>query len=242
MNTTQPERALAIARHRIKEDVLGSLLVWGLFAAIVVVIGAGIAMLGTITSSVWEQASQLPRWYAGAVGVYFTAVYLPLYVAHGQTRREFARQIPPVIVLFAAVLALLMTVGFAVEATIYSAFDWPQDLATRHLYDAPTQLGLVFVEFTLLFAVWTVAGTVVGAGFYRHPLAGFALIAPALAAAVVTEAAVGPAWIVPLGVFSTALAAGSVAVAVGVSGAVFAVCLVAMWLVTRDMPLRNKDA
>lgn len=241
MTTMHDERTWAIARHRIAEDVVGSVVVWAIFTALVIAVGAAIAIFGTIGASVWEEASQFSRWYAGAVGVYLTTVYLPLYVAHGQTRREFARQTPPVVAMFAAVLAVLMTVGFVVEAGVYTAFDWPQELTREHLFDAPTDVGWVFVQFFLLLAVWTVAGTVVGAGFYRNPGLGIALLLGALPAVVLVEALIGPAWFGLEGLLYPTLPAGSVAWAVAVCLGVLGVGLAAMWLLVREMPLRNRD-
>ena len=242
MTTDVTPRTWAIARHRITEDVVGSVIVWAAFALVVAAIGAAIAVAGTIGTSVWEQASQLPRWYAGAVGVYFTAVYLPMYVAHGQTRREFGVQIPPVIALFSGMLALLMTVGFAIETVIYRAFDWPQTLTVNHLFDAPTQLGLVFfAEFALVFVVWTIAGAVVGAGFYRDRRLGFALLLPGIPAIAWTETVVGPTWAGSLPILAGA-ATGSLVSAVVTALGIFALGVAAMWLVIRDLPLRTRDA
>lgn len=165
MTTSTPQRVRAILRQRVAADVFGLPVVWGLLVAGVALLVGGVALFrpGTIDVSGWEQAAQLARWYAGAVGVYVTAVYLPLYVAHGYTRREFAAQAPAFIAAWAAAFALLMTAGFALETLAYRVFGWTQALTGTHLYASPTEYPLVFTEFLLVGPAWTVGGAMLGA-------------------------------------------------------------------------------
>ncbi|MEX0789166.1 MAG: hypothetical protein WD178_00150, partial [Actinomycetota bacterium] len=188
MTTTLP---MSIARHRIKIDVPGSVWLWGLFVLFVAAVMGAVAFFTEISTSGWEKATQLPRWYAGAIGVYMTALYLPVYIAHGRTRRKFLRQTPAAIAVNTTVLAALMTAGFAIEYAAYRLAGWPQTLSSTHLFNSPTEYGLVFVEFWLAFVVWMIAGALLGASFYRNPGLGFLMLPVALLAVALVEGSLG---------------------------------------------------
>lgn len=251
MTTILQRRPRSILRQRLTEDVAGLPIVWGLFVAAVVALSAVVLLVGPdrFDTSAWEQAAQLPRWYAGAVGVYLTAVHLPLYIAHGYTRREFAVGIPAFTFLFAVALALLMTVGYAVEALVYGWLDWSHGLSQTHLFEVPTQYPSVFAEFFLLHLVWTVAGIVLGAAFYRNAGLGLALVPLAVLMVALAQAATGPQNLGPFPSFDAAgslplvgglLAGGSHGVAAAVSGVVVALASPLAWYLVRDLPLRSR--
>jgi hypothetical protein len=71
-----------------------------------------IAVSGNLTQSVWEQAIQVIRWYSLFVGVTLVREHLPLYIAHGQTRRQFGAQATVTVALFAPFLSVLLVVGY----------------------------------------------------------------------------------------------------------------------------------
>ncbi len=112
-----------------------------------------VASFRPIDVSGWEIASQPPRWFVAAMGVYLTAVYLPLYIAHGFTRRESARQLAVAAAGTVVLLAALMTLGYAIERVVYRRAGWPQVLLQSHLFDHPNDDPLILLEFLLLFTV-----------------------------------------------------------------------------------------
>src|SRR5688572_422289 len=132
---------MSITRHRIKIDVPGTVFLWLIFVGFVALVIGVVALFTDIRTSGWEKATQLPRWYAGAIGVYMTALYLPVYIAHGRTRREFLKQSPAAILVTTTVLALLMAIGFGIEYLAYRVAGWPQALSSTHLFDSPTDFG-----------------------------------------------------------------------------------------------------
>lgn len=242
-----------VARHRLAVDIPATLWLWGIYAAIVAAVAVAIANVGGITGSVWEPASQVARWFAGAIGASLTWSSLPLYVTHGFTRRVLMTQMPVVIVVFAGALAVLMTIGFAVETAVYGALDWPQALSRTHLFGSPDQLTLVLAEFWLSFVVWTVAGALVAAGFYRNTGLGLVLIPVGLVLVTVVEYAVGPGYLVPpvFGVVSRAVArvlvgvapdGGSLPTAAATCAGTFALGMALTWAVVHDIPVRNRAA
>lgn len=236
-----------IARHRMSEDIPGTLVLWVPFALVVGAIILGISNFGTVNTSIWEKASQVPRWYAGAIGVHMTALYLPAYIAHGATRKEFFRQAPVAVLAFCAVLAALMTLGFAIEAFVYRAAGWPQTLSSPHLFDSVSQYPMVFAEFGLAFTVWAAGGLLLGAAFYRNPGLGFLMIPVAITALLYLEAALGSDGTVnalpPLLAFLD-LAPDTVSLprALGVAAGCSTVVGLLTWLIIRSMPIRSQAA
>lgn len=244
MTTNLP---MNIARHRIKIDAPGAVAIWIPFVLFVALVTGVFDFFGDIRSSGWERASQLPRWYAGAIGVYMTALYLPVYIAHGRTRREFLNQAPVAILVTTTVLATLMAIGFAIENLAYRMAGWPQTLSSTHLFESPTEFGLVVLEFWLAFVVWMVAGTFLGASFYRNPLLGFLMLPVALLAATLVEGSLGGNATVSalpplLTLFDFIPQSGTVGRALATAAGCSAIGWLITWLVVRDLPMKTKTA
>jgi hypothetical protein len=216
-------------------------MVWAGYLALFVAVTVAIAVFGSVRTSVWEQASQLPRWFTLFIGVYLTGTYLRLAVAHGRTRREFMAQASAFLVAYSALFAVLMTLGFVVETAIYRLGGWPQTLNRDHLFTSPGQLGRIFVAFWLVFAVWTVVGAMIAAAFHRNGLLGVLGIAAGLLLIVPTELAVGfnP---VPVVSALVELATVPVAAIVAMCAGSFALALALTWAIVRDTPIRPRSA
>jgi hypothetical protein len=249
MSAPEHLRTWTIARHRLGVDIPATVFLWVLFAVGVVVLCGVVALVTTVRISAWEQAAQIPRWFAGGTGVYLTYFHLPLYVAHGFTRREFATQVPVVIAAFGAVLAALMTIGYVIETFVYRVAGWSQALTRAHLFDSPDQVHVVFAEFWLVFLVWTVGGALLGAGFYRNGGLGLLLIPVGLLMAGVVEYALGDGLgPMPFGFLRLLLRplegidASSVTGAAAICAGVVAVGAATTWAVIRDVPVHNKPA
>lgn len=216
-------------------------ILYGVFVALVTLVALGVAIFGEITESAWEKASQIPRWYALFAGLALVTEFLPLYVAHGQTRRQFGGQAAVTVVLFAPFLAALLTVGYLVEAGVYHLVGWDQVLSRSHLFTEPTQLHLVFLEHLLEFLTWLVVGALIGSGFYRWQAGGVLLLPVGVGLVLLTHGFVGNELRLPVvGHILTTAPADSLALAVGVALASFLAGLALTWLVIRDIPLRNK--
>ncbi len=227
--------------HRLREDVAWPpVLAGGFFAFVLTTTFVVWLIRGDVTVSGWDIANQIPRWYAGAVGVYLTAVYLPLYVAHGHTRRDVARQSS----VFVVVLAGLVALGYAIERVIYQAVGWNQALSADHLFTSSLDHWLIIAEFVGVLAVWVVGGAMLGAGFYRNPAIGLALVPVALVMAAAVEAAHGPGMFdgisALLGLVGITVAQTTPAGAAATSAILIAGSLAVTWLLVRDMPLRPR--
>lgn len=234
---------------RFASELVGAPVVLGmLLAGTLAVVGAVAAFgSGEITQSGWESAAQLARWYAGATGAYATAVYLPLYVVHGFTRREYAAWVPAYLAAFAVVFAMSMTLGYVVEGLVYRWFEWEHALRLTHLYATPDEYGLALLEFLLIGAIWSGVGAVLGAAFYRRSVLGALLVPIGIAMIGLVEGALGPGYAGPftLGELPFAdrlLGEESASTATALGTGCFAATMAVMWAVVRDMPIRTKSS
>lgn len=248
------ERA-AMTRYLLVTELRILVKIWFFYVIVVALIGVAIATLGTgtIPSSVWEKAVQAPRWFAAIWGVYQTAVYLPLFIAHGHTRHEFAGQVIRVAPVYGVALATLITVGFALEWPVYGLLGWPHVLDETHLlFERPTQLPLILVHYALVSCGWIAVGAAVGAAFYRYRQRALLAVPVALAALVLIESTLGSGsalrWLLasigipPPGRLPQADAELTLAIpaAIAAYAPVVAAGLWATWLLIRDLPMRTK--
>ncbi|GGK72214.1 hypothetical protein Ppa06_30480 [Planomonospora parontospora subsp. parontospora] len=221
-----------------------ALLLFAAYVVVVAVIAVGVDVFGTLNRSAWEAAVQLPRWYALFVGVALIREYLPLYLAHGQTRRQFGAQAAVTIALFAPFLSALITVGYLLETLLYGLAGRPQVIDRVHLFTEPTQVPLVFAEYLVEFVAWIVAGAFIAAGFYRWQGGGLLLIPVGVGLWILVEGAIGKELRLPfIGDRLSGLSADlpqSTGLALGVGLGVFVFGLAATWAIIRDVPLRNR--
>jgi hypothetical protein len=220
-------------------------LIWIGFVVVVALIATGVAIFGTLEGSAWEVAAQFPRWYALFIGVALMREFLPLYIAHGQTRREFGAQAAVTVSLFAAFLAVLLVAGYLLESLIYRMADLDPSLSRTHLFAEPTQVHLVFLEYLIRFLTWTVAGALMGAAFYRWEGGGLLSLPVGVAMILVGEEAVGfeplPRFIGRITDINLDIP-DSMGFTLGAGFGVFVLGLALTWLIIRDTPLRNKPA
>ncbi|MBG0815940.1 hypothetical protein [Planomonospora sp. ID82291] len=221
-----------------------ALLLFAAYVAVVVVIAVGVDVFGTLNRSAWEAAVQLPRWYALFVGVSLVREYLPLYIAHGQTRRQFGVQAAVTVALFAPFLSALITVGYLLERAVYGLVGRPQVIDRVHLFTEPTQVPLVFAEYLVEFVAWIVVGAFIMAGFYRWQGGGLPLIPVGIGLWILVEGAIGKELRLPLiGDRLSALSPDlpqSAGLALGVGLGIFVFGLALTWVIIRNAPLRNR--
>ncbi|GAA2356256.1 hypothetical protein [Nonomuraea africana] len=214
---------------------------WLAYLVIITLVTVAIAIWGDLDESVWEKAVQLTRWYALFVGVALVTEFLPLFIAHGQSRRQFGFQAAVTIAVFAPFLAFLLVISFLLEALLYGLTGWTWALGQAHLFTAPTQAPMIFLEYTVMFVAWLVAGVLVSAAFYRWQGGGLLAIIPAAVMVLFVQSTIGDKMPLPFITFQLGFnlpdsALGAVLAAAGT----FVVGLGLTWLIIRDVPLRNK--
>lgn len=233
-----------VLRHRLRIDGVAVLILGAGFFLAVTALTVGVSIVADgIRISGWEVGTHLVRWFVAGMGIYLTAVYLPLYVVHGRTRAEVARQMAVFAVLYVPLVGLVIAGGFALEGVVYGLADWPQAFDAPHLFDAPDQYHLILLEYTLLFGVWLTGGALLGAAFYRRGVIGGAMIPVAVVAVAVTENVLGPGYFGPLPpplleFVGLGLEVARPALAAATALAAAMVLAAGTWLVVRDVPIR----
>jgi hypothetical protein len=241
MSDRAEDRTWSITRLLLTTHLPFLALCWAVFAAAVLVITIGIDLRITISQSVWDPAVSVVRWVALGYGAYLVYRMLPVYVAHGRTRREFLRAMAVFVPVAATMVAALLTLGLALESVLYRVMDWPQRVPAERLFDAPDQYPLVFLTYLAMLIVWTTIGLLLGAGFYRSGGRELLVIALGLAMVAVTGYAIG---------FNGLPLVGAVVDVADLPLArTLALCLagllpgaVATWALVRDLPIRTRVA
>ena len=222
-----------------------AVLTWIGFTLTVLGITFAIAALGDVTQSIWDPASQVARWFVFAMGVHVAYGVMPLHIAHGQTRRDFAKRAVIFMLMFAGATAVLMTAGFVIERVVYAIADWPQTLTEEHLYSSASDYALIYLEHLLLMLVWVAGGALIGAAFYRDGALGGLMIAVGIVAAGLTGWVLGSAqgW-GPGQLLYRLLDADAPPVLLSVLAVlgIVAGLLALTWRLARDIPLKNKTA
>ncbi|MGW4468437.1 hypothetical protein ACWENQ_02070 [Nonomuraea sp. NPDC004354] len=214
---------------------------WLAYLVLITLVTVGIAIWGNLDESVWEKAVQLTRWYALFAGIALVNEFLPLYIAHGQSRRQFGFQAAVTIALFAPFLAALLVISFLLESLLYGVTGWTWALGQAHLFTAPTQVPLIFLEYTVMFLAWLVTGAFGAAAFYRWQGGGLLAVPVGVLMVLVAQSAIGDRM--PLPFITDRLGFDlpqSVPLALAAGLGTFAVGLGLSWLIIRDVPLRNQ--
>jgi hypothetical protein len=235
------DRTWSIARLLFATQLPFLLLAWAVFAVAIVVLTVVLDLRVSVDRSVWDPAVTVVRWFALGYGFYLVNRLLPVYVAHGRTRREFLSSVAVFLVGAGAVLAVLLAAGFALEAVLYRIMDLPQRVAPERLFDSPSQYPTIFLNYWAMLVVWTTIGLLLAAGFYRSGGSELLVIALALAMVVVSGYGIG---------FSGLPFVGAVvdAADLPLAGSL-GLCLAALlpgaavtWALVRDLPIRNRTA
>jgi hypothetical protein len=235
------DRLWSIARLLYATQLPFLLIAWVVFAAAVVVLTIGIHVLGTVDGSVWDPAVTIVRWFALGYGLYPVNRLLAVYVAHGRTRREFLRSVAVFVVGAGAVLAVLLTAGFALEAVLYRVMDLPQRVAPERLFDSPTEYRRVFLSYWAMLVIWTTIGLLLAAGFYRSGGNELVVIALALAMVLVTGYGIGFNGLPFVGAVVD-VADLPLAGSLGLCLAGLLPGAAVTWALVRDIPIRNRTA
>jgi hypothetical protein len=159
--------AVRTARAFLTVQVALAAWLWGIVAAVWVVLTVVAARSGGVERSTWELVEQGPRWFQFAMALIMVIGYLPTHVANGMTRRSFTAALGAVMAVTAVGYAALWTLGFAVERVVFSTQGWPADQQSEHLVGPDGSPLLLGLESLTVFAVYAASGALVGATYYR---------------------------------------------------------------------------
>lgn len=242
MNARQ-QRSWRFPARLISNHSIFAVGLWAVFVVVIAGIIVGANYFDTITSSIWDPAAtQVVRWYMLFIGFYLSSTLLPVYIAHGKTRRDFAIEASIFTACLSALGAALVIGGYGLEAVLYRIMDWPQEIGGNHWFSSLDQVPLIFAEFWLMFLIWILGGAFIAAAFYRSSIAGVTAILVGMIVAGMVDIALGGSW-GPLGsviegIFgSTSMPAspsvvmilGSILIFVGLN-----------WAMIRDIAVKSK--
>lgn len=228
-----------IARLLMRTHLPLAVLLWAGFVVAVCVLVAAVAMFRSIEISTWDAGAPLLRWLAFGHGLYLTGRLLPIYVAHGQTRRAFMTQASAFVAFLTAVMAALITVTYLLERLLYRLLDWPQKINENRFFTDSTELLPIFVSYWMLLLVWSATGAFLAAAFYRLDAGGILALPVGVALVVLVGVAAGFDNIPFIGRLVRDLDA-PLAVTAALGSTTLLTCLLLTWALLRDVPIKNR--
>ena len=226
----------------LKGHITFGFVMWAGLVLVTLTIAAGIDWFSDVTSSVWEEASNVVAWYVGGVSGYVAYQVVPVLITHGRTRRDSAIELALFMVFFASVAAVLVAAGFLIEYVVFGIAGWPRDLSGNQMFDSHLDVLLIVVQYWLISIVWAAAGGFVGAALYRYHDNGWLAILPASILigliGTFTQAFWGPIGFVVERFLPVEMP--SLALAIPTAIACFLVALAMTWPILRDLPIRNR--
>lgn len=236
-----PRRTWRFPQLLLQDFLTLTLLLWGGYFILAMAVPTGVSFFKDITVSAWGAFSGATLWYAAFIGGLVMYRSLPVHVAHGRTRRDFAVEAGIFIVIFAAFTALLVTLGFLLESGVYDIAGWPREAPEDHLFSSYGDLLLIFVEYWLTFLVWTAVGALIGAAWYQSEGLGVLSLIPAVILVALVDIFTGASLGGPFNVLDRFFSGEtpSLGLAVLVSLTCFLITYRLIWWVIRDVPIRT---
>ena len=244
MNLLNLERAVHFPKKRTGDLLIFSFLAWVGFVIFVGALTFAIDRFSEIDNSIWESAAQLIPWFVLFIGVHTGGTLLPINIAHGTTRRDFAIESVLFLIVYSVGIGLLMTIGWVLERALFAVGDWPQTLSETHLFSSATDYPRIFVESFLLVLGWTTSGFFIAAAYYRYDSQGLLAIAPCIVVIGIMQAAMGSSWGPAAALIDRFFDPESppLLVVIIIGFACVAAIMAMAWPVIRDIPLRSKAA
>lgn len=235
---TAPVRS--VRHHVLSTQLPGIWWLFGFYLLAVAVIGVAIHLFAGISGSIWSGALQPPRWALLGWSASLAASQLPVYVAHGRTRRETITALQSFVVVSAVAVGALVVLGFAVESGVYRLLGWSDLLDDTHAARSLAALGVAWVDQSLRLGVWAALGLVGGVAFYRGNGLGAAVIPLGLLAIGATETTAVVPRSGSLPPFLERLGDVAPPVGIGIPLVIIVLALLATRQVARDVPLRPR--
>lgn len=129
------------------------------------------------------------------IGILLTPISLASFVSNGVTRRDFIKGVSVVLSVYAAISALIITIGYPIEQLVYDRYGWQLEMKNPHLFTSAAQPGWIFIEYFFLFFAYFGSGWLIGSGFYRFNWRiGMVLSLVGLVPAIAMEVVLSSDW------------------------------------------------
>ncbi|MDQ0115765.1 hypothetical protein [Paenibacillus harenae] len=218
---------------------------WLVFLCIYVAIGV-ILRSPTVgaemdAQGIWEGASTSPKVFLLVIGILMTPLSLASFVSNGVTRRHFIWGVSGLLVVYSAISAIIMVIGYPIEQWIYDKYDWPLELSNPHLFKDASQFGLIFVEYFFLFIAFFGSGWLIGSCFYRFNWKlAVVLILVAILPAMAMETVISADWIGSILQKAYDIERASLAAVIPLALCIVALVFVSVFLLLRKVPVKRK--
>ncbi|GAA4892653.1 hypothetical protein LX16_1978 [Stackebrandtia albiflava] len=154
---------------------------WVIVVAAFIVIASIVLSVADEPSSVWQGARWIPQYFVLFLGTMLSARFLPVYIAHGVTRRRFDAAAFAVVLGTAVGYAAIMQIGFLVERLVFRWSGGTQFPDGVDLVAGPAAVVGHGAEFALLYLAYLVTGWAIVTGYRRYGgLVGTVLLVPLL--------------------------------------------------------------
>ncbi|MGB3329633.1 MAG: hypothetical protein WBA46_11810 [Thermomicrobiales bacterium] len=210
------------------------------FGLVIAAVVAGIAWKSTITSSIWESATNAIPWFSAVLAGHTLFQVVPMMIANGRTRRAAMIDAAQVIGATTVVITLLTTLGYLIEWAVYRWQGWPRSIGGGHFFTTHSQVGAIFWETLLTMAIWSALGAMVGIAFYRYDQYGWLALIPAAGVMVLTGVFMTTRTPVFDNVMDRYFSDWGRSLPVATLGAVLGLAITGalIWRIVRDLPLR----
>lgn len=231
---------------RVTRQVLAGLRpLLALFIAIVAVaftiVGIGLVLSSDENSAAEIAGAGALRYFPMAIGIMLTPTMMPMYVAQGVTRRQFARSGALITLALAALTALFMCAAYPVEALAYRLGGRTYELGLPHLFDAWNDFALIFIEYLVLTTASIAAGWLIGTMYYRlHWFWATLLIPVCLVPTAAAELLLHTSWF-GSGLEETGWTRPPLGLAITLASVAIAVAMAAAYVLTRNVTIKLKS-
>jgi hypothetical protein len=205
-----------------------------------------IILIGHADLSLWHTWGTTPsKYFLMAMGIHAAAVYVPLYIGHGVTRRHFALGAATFFGATSVVFAGAILAGYLIELIMYGASGQFGGVNGSNPVDSVGGAFTVFARWVLIYAAFVCTGWLIGASFYRYGVwIGILLIPVGAVPGFVTDFAVGT------GTYQSGdrlrdvvdLGAADLPVGFAIGAILLVIGLVGAFMLVRDVPIRKVTA
>jgi hypothetical protein len=171
---------MRIARYLMRRHRLVYGIYWGVMLLVLALLVTSLEMFGLWVldaegASAWALAVNVaPGWFVFVIGIILASTFLPVGIAHGITRRDFARGAGLFALATAVLFALLKIVGQLLEALAYNVLGFMEEITEP--YPWPTPGGAL--TDVLSYLGFMISGWLFALIFYRFRVWWALLLAP----------------------------------------------------------------
>lgn len=140
---------------------------WGIALPVVALVLAIVGRYTEVSSSGMAYTHHATLWFPFSLGVIVTAMYLPVHVANGMTRRSFARAALVAGAGLGVGNALVATGALLLEERIYAGLGWVHGVAEGSETVFADGVLLYLLNLALLFSAGQLSGLLIGLTYYR---------------------------------------------------------------------------